>query len=26
VIFESVLAREGPTYMPLARVPFGTPV
>jgi 2'-5' RNA ligase len=26
VIFESVLAREGPTYMPLARIPFGTPV
>jgi len=26
VIFESVLAREGPMYMPLARVPFGTPV
>jgi 2'-5' RNA ligase len=26
VIFESVLAREGPTYMPLASVPFGTPV
>ena len=26
VIFESVLAREGPTYMPLARVLFGTPV
>jgi len=23
VVFESVLAREGPTYMPLARVPFG---
>jgi 2'-5' RNA ligase len=23
VIFESVLAREGPTYMPLARVPLG---